>query len=436
MQEQTDSVKTTCCYCGVGCGIVVHKEKNGSLRVEGDKDHPANKGMLCSKGMNLHYTVMDTSDRLLYPEMRYGKNQPRQRVSWDVALDRTVAVFKTLIEKYGPDSVAFYASGQCLTEEYYVVNKLMKGFIGSNNIDTNSRLCMSTAVAAYKMSLGEDSVPVSYDDLELADCIFVAGGNPAWCHPILWRRVEAAREKNPALKIIVSDPRKTQTCSLANVHLQLNPGTDVVLHHAIGRCLVEAGKIDHSFIKDHTEGFEAYSDNIFSKTLKESAAICGIDEQSIHLAASYIGNAKAFISMWTMGLNQSVIGVRKNLSLINLNIITGQIGKPGAGPFSLTGQPNAMGGREVGGLSNLLPAHRNLADTAHREEVEKFWKIPFGTIQPEPGLTATEMFEALNNGKLKAIWILCTNPLISLPNVRMAEEALKKAKFVVATGSE
>ena len=217
-------MQTTCCYCGVGCGIVVNKDAQGHITVEGDKDHPVNKGMLCSKGMNLHYTVNDTADRLLYPEMRYNRNQPRQRVSWDIALERTAAVFKTLIDKYGPDSVAFYASGQCLTEEYYVVNKLIKGFIGSNNIDTNSRLCMSSAVVGYKMSLGEDSVPVSYDDIELCDCIFVAGANPAWCHPILWRRVEAAREKNPDLKIIVSDPRKTQSCSMANVHLQLNPG--------------------------------------------------------------------------------------------------------------------------------------------------------------------------------------------------------------------
>jgi ferredoxin-nitrate reductase len=422
---------TTCCYCGVGCGIVINKDAQGRITVEGDKDHPVNKGMLCSKGMNLHYTVMDTSDRLLYPEMRYNRNQPRQRVSWDVALERTAAVFKTLIDKYGPDSVAFYASGQCLTEEYYVVNKLIKGFIGSNNIDTNSRLCMSSAVVGYKMSLGEDSVPVSYDDIELADVIFVAGANPAWCHPILWRRVEAAREKNPDLKIIVSDPRKTQSCSIADVHLQLNPGTDVTLHHAIGRCLVEDGAIDVDFINNHTEGFEKYRATVFERTVAEASAICGVDEKDIRLAASYIGNAKGFITMWTMGLNQSVIGVNKNLSLINLNLITGHIGKPGSGPFSLTGQPNAMGGREVGGLSNLLPAHRDLLNETHRNEVEKFWQIPLGTIAPKPGLTATEMFDALNDGKLKAIWILCTNPLISLPDSRKAEEGLKKAKFVV-----
>ena len=425
------AAKTTCCYCGVGCGIVVNTDAHGGIYVEGDKSHPVNKGMLCSKGTNLHYTVNDKSDRLLYPEMRYHRNQSRQRVSWDVALERTAAVFKTFINKNGPDSVAFYASGQCLTEEYYVVNKLIKGFIGSNNIDTNSRLCMSSAVVGYKMSLGEDSVPISYDDLELVDVIFVAGANPAWCHPILWRRIEAAKEKNPGIKIIVSDPRKTQTCSIADVHLQVNPGTDVTLHHAIGRCLIGSGKIDPDFINDHTEGFEKYRQTVFEKTVAEAAAVCGVEENDILLAASYIGNAKGFITMWTMGLNQSVIGVNKNLSLINLNLITGHIGKPGSGPFSLTGQPNAMGGREVGGLANLLPAHRDLSSEQHRNEVERFWKIPLGTINPQPGLTATEMFDALNDGKLKAIWILCTNPLISLPDVRKAEEGLKKAKFVV-----
>lgn len=424
-----ESFKTTCCYCGVGCGIVVSKDRNGKLLVEGDKDHPVNKGLLCSKGMNLHYTVMDTSDRLLYPEIRYNKNQPRQKVSWEKALVRTAAVFKTLIYKYGPDSVAIYASGQCLTEEYYVLNKLMKGFIGSNNIDTNSRLCMSSAVMGYKLSLGEDAVPVSYEDIELADCIFVAGANPAWCHPILWRRVEAAREANPNMKIIVSDPRKTQTCSIANVHLQLNPGTDIVLHHAIGRCLIEQGDIDANFITDHAEGFEKYAALVMQRSVTEAAIICGVDERDIRLTASYIGNSKGFITMWTMGLNQSVIGVNKNLSLINLNLITGHIGKPGSGPFSLTGQPNAMGGREVGGLSNLLPAHRNLLLAEDRDYVEKFWGG--GKISPNPGFTATEMFDALNDEKLKAIWIICTNPLISLPDVRIAEAGLKKAKFVV-----
>ena len=424
-----ESFKTTCSYCGVGCGIVVNKDKHGSIKVEGDKDHPVNKGMLCSKGMNLHYTVMDQSDRLLYPEMRYSRNAPLQRVSWDDALDRAAAVFKSIIAKYGPESVGFYVSGQCLTEEYYVINKLIKGFIGSNNIDTNSRLCMSSAVVGYKLSLGEDSVPCSYEDIELADCFFISGANPAWCHPILWRRIEAYKAANPDVKIIVADPRKTQTCSLADIHLQINPGTDVVLYNAIGRVLIQREMVDIDFIEKHTDGFEKYKELVFQKTLAESARICGVSANDIKWAAEYIGRSKGFITMWAMGLNQSVIGVNKNLSLIDLNLITGKIGKPGSGPFSLTGQPNAMGGREVGGLANLLPAHRNLNDPAHRAEVATYWGVP--DISAKPGFTATEMFEALEDGRMKAIWVICTNPLVSMPNARKVEAALAKAKFVV-----
>jgi ferredoxin-nitrate reductase len=253
--------------------------------------------------------------------------------------------------------------------------------------------------------------------------------NPAWCHPIIWRRVEAHKALNPDTKIIVVDPRKTDTTAIADLHLQINPGTDITLNHAIGRLLIENGDINIDFINNHTEGFWQYKEIAFQKTLQESAAICGVDETSIILAAQYIGNSKAFLTMWTMGLNQSAVGVNKNLSLINLNLITGQIGKPGAGPFSLTGQPNAMGGREVGGLANLLPAHRVISNPQHRKEVSDFWNGV--AVSDKPGLTATEMFEALNDGRLKAIWIICTNPLISLPDVRVAEAALKNAKFVV-----
>jgi ferredoxin-nitrate reductase len=423
------ALPSICCYCGVGCGVLVEPLKNGDVTVVGNPDYPVNRGALCSKGLNLQYTVNDRRDRLLYPQMRYSKQRPLQRVSWDEALQRTAAVFKTFIEKYGPDSVAFYASGQCLTEEYYVINKLIKGFIGSNNIDTNSRLCMSSAVVGYKMALGEDSVPVCYDDIELADCFLVTGANPAWCHPILWRRVEAHKAAHPEVKIIVIDPRATDTCALADLHLQLIPGTDVVLNQAIGRALIENGDVDLAFIEQHTEGYAAYKASVFERTLAEAAQLCGVPEADIRLAASYIGAAKGFISMWTMGLNQSAVGVDKNLSLLNLSLITGQIGKPGAGPFSLTGQPNAMGGREVGGLSNLLPAHRNLANPAHRAEVQQFWGS--GPLAATQGYTATEMFEALEDGRLKAIWIVCTNPLTSLPNVRQAEAALAKAKYVV-----
>ncbi|UFH55051.1 nitrate reductase [Spirosoma sp. KNUC1025] len=422
--------QTTCCYCGVGCGIVVKQEQNGRLSLEGDTQHPSSKGMLCSKGINLHYTVMDQSDRLLYPQMRLNRNMPMQRVSWDAALERTAAVFKTFIQKYGPDSVAFYVSGQCLTEEYYLVNKLIKGFIGSNNIDTNSRLCMSSAVVGYKLSLGEDSVPVCYDDIEEADLFLVEGANPAWCHPILWRRIEAHKAANPHVKIICVDPRRTDTARSSDLHLPIRPGTDIVLNNAIGRLLIEKNYIDASFIADHADGFSAYKEQVMQRSIDEAADLCGIDAQAIQTAADWIGRSKGFLSLWTMGLNQSAIGVNKNLSLINLHLITGRIGKPGNGPFSLTGQPNAMGGRETGGLANILPAHRDVLNAAHRAEVEAFWNSPV-KIADKPGLTATEMFDVLADDKLKAIWIINTNPLVSMPDVNVAEKALKNARFVV-----
>jgi ferredoxin-nitrate reductase len=422
-------VKTTCSYCGVGCGIIVKKDNNNKVFVEGDKDHPVNKGMLCSKGMNLHYVANDISDRILYPEMRWSRSHPRERVSWDDALDRAASVFKSIIKKHGPDSVGFYVSGQSLTEEYYIANKLTKGFLGTNNIDTNSRLCMSSAVVGYKKTFGEDSVPISYADIELADTFLITGANPAWCHPILFRRLEKRKEDNPDVKIIVIDPRKTDTANFADLHLQLLPGTDVILYNAIGRCLYKRGLIDEKFIKNHTEGFQDYKDLIFKTSLKEASKLCGVPEREIQKAADIIGLSKGFISMWAMGLNQSVVGTDKNVSLLNLSLITGQIGKPGAGPFSLTGQPNAMGGREVGGMANLLAVHKDLLNEEHRREVAQFWGVE--KINPKPGLTATEMFDALESGKMKAVWIACTNPLVSLPNLNRIERAMKNAKFVV-----
>jgi len=424
-----NEVKTTCSYCGVGCGIIVKKDANNTVFVEGDKDHPVNKGMLCSKGMNLHYVANDISDRILYPEMRWSRSHPRERVSWDDALDRAAGVFKSIIKKHGPDSVAFYVSGQSLTEEYYIANKLTKGFIGTNNIDTNSRLCMSSAVVGYKKTFGEDSVPISYDDIELADTFLITGANPAWCHPILFRRIEKRKEENPDVRVIVIDPRKTDSANFADIHLQLLPGTDVVLYNAIGRCLYKRGLIDEDFINNHTEGFEDYKDLIFKTSLKQASKLCGVPERDIQKAADTIGLSKGFISMWAMGLNQSVVGTDKNVSLLNLSLITGQVGKPGAGPFSLTGQPNAMGGREVGGMANLLAVHKDLGNEEHRREVAQFWGVD--KISPKPGLTATEMFDALESGKLKAVWIACTNPLVSLPNLNRVEKAMKNAKFVV-----
>ncbi|HPM31258.1 MAG TPA: molybdopterin-dependent oxidoreductase, partial [Chryseolinea sp.] len=427
--HKEESIKTTCSYCGVGCGMIVKKDRVGNISVEGDKDHPANRGMLCSKGMNLHYAMRDTSDRLLYPEMRWSKNHPYERVSWSDAMKRAAAVFKSIIDQHGPDSVGFYVSGQCLTEEYYIANKLVKGFLGTNNIDTNSRLCMSSAVAGYANMLGEDAVPVSYDDIELADCFLIAGANPAWCHPILFRRIEAHKQNNPNIKVIVVDPRKTQSCALADLHLQITPGTDIYVYNAIARVLIENGEVDFDFITKHTEEFEKYRDSVFQISIEDAALKCDVTVGDIKKAASYIAESKGFLSLWAMGLNQSSIGVKKNFALISLNLITGHIGKPGSGPFSLTGQPNAMGGREVGGLSTMLAAHRLLGNEQHRKEVAHFWGVD--SISPKPGLTATQMFEALECGDLKAVWIVCTNPLVSLPDTRRAEAALKKARFVV-----
>ncbi len=429
MKNTESQFKTTCSYCGVGCGILVSKDRKGNLSVEGDKDHPVNKGMLCSKGMSLHYSMQDKTDRLLFPQMRWSKTHPLERVSWSIAMTRAAAVFQSIIKKYGPNSVAFYVSGQCLTEEYYVANKLVKGFIGTNNIDTNSRLCMSSAVAGYTRMLGEDAVPVSYDDIELSDCLLIAGANPAWCHPILFRRIEEHKSKNPNVKVIVVDPRRTQSCSLADLHLQITPGTDIYIYNAIARVLIENGDVDYKFIDNHTEDYEKYRASVFKVSLAEASKLCDVHENEIRLAASYIAESRGFLTLWAMGLNQSVIGVHKNFALISLNLITGQIGKPGAGPFSLTGQPNAMGGREVGGLSTMLAAHRSIGNEQHRKEVTEFWRS--GLISDKPGLTATEMIEAIERDELKAIWVVCTNPSVSLPDSRRVEAALKKARFVV-----
>jgi len=429
MIKKNQKYKSTCSYCGVGCGIVVSKDRKGRLQVEGDEDHPVNKGMLCSKGMNLHYTVMDQSDRLLVPKMRWSKNHPMQEVDWDTALDRAASVFKTFIKNHGPDSVGLYVSGQCLTEEYYIANKLVKGFLGTNNIDTNSRLCMSSAVVGYKETLGDDAVPITYDDIELSDCIFIAGANPAWCHPILFRRIEKHKAENPEVKIIVVDPRVTDSVALADLHLQVQPGTDEALFHGIARYLLDHGYHDEAFINSNTNGFDQLAKLVRSKSLKEYAATCKISVDELEQAAIAIGQSKGFLSMWAMGLNQSTAGVNQNLALINLHLITGKIGKPGNGPFSLTGQPNAMGGREVGGLSNLLAAHKNLNNQDHRQEVADFWGVE--KINAKPGLTATEMFEKLKSGDMKAIWIICTNPSVSLPNARLIDEGLKAAKFVI-----
>ncbi len=425
----TRTVNSACSYCGTGCGIRLETDGQRIVSLAGDKQHPTNRGKLCSKGRELHHTVR-TDDRLLRPQLRTSLTAPFAPVDWDTALDYGAQKFADIIREHGPDAVAFYVSGQLLTEDYYVFNKLMKGFIGSNNIDTNSRLCMSSAVVGYKRAFGADGPPTCYDDIELAESYFIIGANPAYAHPIVFRRMEAAKEANPDLKIVVADPRRTDSCSIADLYLPLKPGTDVPLLQAMLNVMIWEDLIDQSYVEQHTQGFEAVRDSVQTMTPRKAAEICGLEAADIVKAALWFAENKT-LSFWTMGLNQSTSGSDKNNALLNLHLATGQVGKPGSGPFSLTGQPNAMGGREVGGLANMLAAHRDYSNPAHRKEVADYWAVD--TVSQKPGLTATELFDALESGKVKAVWIACTNPIVSMPDAKRAEAALRKAELVMVS---
>lgn len=419
--------KSTCCYCGVGCGVIIHSENNKIIDVKGDPDHPANAGRLCTKGATLHLSARP-ENRLLYPELRMHKTLPRHRTGWDETLDYVADRFADTIKTHGPDSVAFYISGQLLTEDYYVFNKLAKGLIGTNNVDSNSRLCMSSAVAGYKATLGADAPPTCYEDIDHTGCLLIAGSNTAYAHPVLFRRIEAAKANNPDLKIIVVDPRKTDTAMSADLHLAILPGTDVALFNGMLHVLLWEGLLDNAFIKASTTGFDTLKDTVREYTPKMVADICGIQETDIITAAKWFG-AGPSLSLYCMGLNQSIHGTDKNAALINLHLASGQIGKPGAGPFSLTGQPNAMGGREVGGMANLMSGHRDLSNAQHRAEIAHLWGVE--RVPEHVGKTAVEMFEAINAGTIKAIWIACTNPAHSMPDVTQVLAALDEAALVV-----
>ena len=425
--------RSTCPYCGVGCGVVIESDGAQITGVRGDPEHPANFGRLCSKGSTLHLTAaapITLQARLLHPQRRVVRGGALERVGWDAALDDAAERFARAIERHGPDAVGLYVSGQLLTEDYYVFNKLAKGLLGTNNIDTNSRLCMSSAVAGYKATLGADAPPACYDDLNHADCVFIAGSNPACAHPVLMRRLEDARRARPAMKIVVVDPRRTETAEMADLHLQIEPGSDVALFHAMLHVMLWDGLVDTAYIAAHTTGFDALKARVRDCTPKDAAALCGIDEAALVQAARWFAQpGSATLSLYCQGLNQSSNGTAKNAALINLHLATGQIGKPGAGPFSLTGQPNAMGGREVGGLANLLSAHRDLANAQHRAEVARLWGV--ADVPAAPGRTAVEMFQAAADGEIKALWIACTNPAQSLPDQATVRRALERAEFVV-----
>lgn len=418
------TVKTTCPYCGVGCGVLATPQPDGSVSIKGDPDHPANFGRLCSKGSALGETL-SLQDRLLYPEVD-GK-----RSSWETALDRVAARFSDAVREHGPDSVAFYVSGQILTEDYYVANKLMKGFIGSANIDTNSRLCMASSVAGHRKAFGADTVPGTYEDLELADLVVLVGSNLAWCHPVLFQRLEAAKAANPAMRIVVIDPRQTATCAIADLHLALKPDTDVALFNGLLAFLAESYSTNDRYINSFTEGFEEAIQQAGPCEIGRIAEETGLQRQDIALFYKMVAQTEKTVTVYSQGVNQSVVGTDKVNAIINTHLATGRIGRPGMGPFSATGQPNAMGGREVGGLANMLAAHMALENPGHREIVQEFWQSP--VIADRQGLKAVDLFEAVGQGKIKALWIMATSPVDSLPDADAVREALKTCPFVVVS---
>ena len=435
----THETKSTCPYCGVGCGVIIESSGDQITGVRGDPDHPANSGRLCTKGSTLALTASSAitqQTRLLYPMRREHRGEAPKRISWDSALDFAAESFAQIIREHGPDSVGFYISGQLLTEDYYVFNKLAKGLIGTNNVDTNSRLCMSSAVAGYKQTLGADAPPNCYDDVNHASCIFIVGSNTAYAHPILFRRIEDVKfgspsgsAANPNLKIIVCDPRRTDTAEIADLYLPIQPGTDVMLFNGMLHIMLWEGWINNDFINTHTDGFDALKTTVRDCTPELTADICGIKKEDLFAAAKLFATSKATLSLYCQGLNQSSSGTAKNAALINMHLATKQIGKLGAGPLSLTGQPNAMGGREVGGMANLMSGHRDLANAEHRAEIEKLWNVT--SVPSTPGKTAVEMFQAAADGQIKVLWIVCTNPAQSMPDQAVVRKALERAELVI-----
>jgi assimilatory nitrate reductase catalytic subunit len=407
------SVKTTCAYCGVGCGIIATPTGERTAEIKGDPDHPANRGKLCSKGTHLGETI-SIEGRLLYPEIS-GK-----RADWDTALDLVADNFKRTIAEHGPNSVAFYVSGQLLTEDYYVANKLMKGFIGSGNIDTNSRLCMASAVTAHVRAFGEDVVPCSYSDLDEADLIVLVGSNTAWCHPVIWQQIEAARERR-GTKLIVIDPRRTETAERADLHLAIAPDSDVALFN--GLLLAMQDQCDTSGL-DVPAGFWEGLGN------DDVAGACEIAPADLQTFYDLFADHPRTVTLFSQGVNQSTSGTDKANAIINIHLATDRIGKPGAGPFSITGQPNAMGGREVGGMASTLAAHMSFS-AEDRDRAQRFWASP--TICPGPGLKAVDMFDAVADGRIKAIWIMATNPAVSMPDAGKVRAALATCPFVVVS---
>ena len=400
-------------------------------RVKGDPDHASSLGDLCAKAVHLP-PALRTPDRLLYPQLRARRDAELARVPWELAVRFVAERLRETVWRYGPDAVAFYGSGQLLTEEYYVASKLAKGFIGTNNFDTNSRLCMASAAIGYARSLGSDGPPGAYDDIDTADSFFLIGTNTADCHPVIWKRIRKRKLSTPdEVSVIVADPRWTETADIADLHLPLRPGTDICLVNAMLHVLWKEGRLDRSFIDARTRGWSELEAVVARYPPERAAVLTGLSADIIVAAARHFGRARAAMTLWSMGINQSHIGADKNAAILNLHLATGQIARPGAGPFSLTGQPNAMGGRETGGLSHLLPGYRRVADHVARAEVERHWSVPAGRIAPRPGRSALEIFEGLLEGSVRAVWIMCTNPAASMPDLDLVEKALRQAELVI-----
>jgi ferredoxin-nitrate reductase len=437
----SDSTKTLCPYCGVGCGLEVLPPAQAGKpttrasdgvpiwQVKGDRTHPSSQGMVCVKGATIAESLH--KDRLRYPMMRRTLTDPFERVSWEQALSRIVQEIQETRAADGADAICMYGSGQFQTEDYYIAQKLMKGCLGTNNFDANSRLCMSSAVAGYVQSFGSDGPPCCYEDLDLTDCAFLIGTNTAECHPILFNRFRKHHKQSRTIKLIVVDPRRTETAEAADLHLAINPGTDIDLLHGIAHYLMLWGKIDPEFIDECTTGFAAYAAVVQHYTPERVSQRCGISVSDLKKAAVWWGESERVLSLWSMGVNQSSEGTAKVRSIINLHLMTRQIGKPGAGPFSLTGQPNAMGGREAGGLSQLLPGYRSVTNLQHREEVEAFWDLPAGRIATKPGRTAWDMVTGLESGEVKMMWVAATNPVVSMPDIDRTKAAFRKSAFTV-----
>ncbi|MFN3598984.1 MAG: molybdopterin-dependent oxidoreductase [Aquificaceae bacterium] len=408
-----------CPYCGVGCGLLWHEGK-----IKGDKKHPASKGDLCKKP--LYYPKVMHEGRLLKPMYREEKEKPFREVSWEEA-------YHILVEKlryYHPDQLYFYLSGQLLTEDIYVMNKFIKGFLKTNNVDANSRLCMATPVAAYKLAFGSDGPPCTYEDIEEAESFVFVGSNAAWTHPVLFKRVLKRRVGDQKVRIIVIDPVKTETAQRADLHIPIRAGTDIALFNSVLYILYHKGWLDRGFLEKHVEGFKEAMEEALNYPPHKASKICGIDQEHIWELAKLYAFSKKLISFWCQGLNQSSQGVAKNLSFINLHLATGRLNHKGC-PFALTGQPNAMGGREMGYLSNGLPGYRDVREEEDREFIETFWGIPKGSIKGRPGPTITEAIDLILEGKINLLWVVCTNPAVSLPNLKKVWRALERVFLVV-----